>query len=261
MWICMNCGAKEECSYYPPECLCGIERSWNEVGSRRAAVMVRATDCNNKPFKRIQAETEDLNTMLDGGWPLGFSALVWGQPGGGKSRLTYRWASQTPPSLILLYENGPAPRCYILGRQLLEHAGGKTNGVHFSNDRDNWETYADRIRAKTIVCDSISVFPPTMQIEMLKRFAHYAAKNNAFVWAISHATKAGDAKGLNELQHEPDATLIVKRTPWNTAKVLVKKSRFCGPGFTELPIVGAPNYAEHKTMNELVVQPYKYDEG
>lgn len=237
MWVCMNCSKRETCEFYPPDCDCGIERSWVETGVKLGkAKIVRATDCSSKAFKRFSSGDEELDRILDGGFPYGFTALVWGQPGAGKSRVAYRWASRNTPALILTLENGPAPRCYTLAKQLLEHAGGSPENVHFSNDAENWEKYANRINAKSVVVDSVSVFADP--VEAMRLLAIWAAKANAFVWSISHATKANDASGLNELQHWPDATMIVKRTPYNTAKVLVKKSRFCGPGWTELPIVG-----------------------
>lgn len=246
----MSCGAKEFASFFPPDCNCGVEKSWmNTKAHLEKRHIVKASDCDSKPFKRIKSESEDLDRLLDGGWPLGFSAMIWGQPGSGKSRLAYRWASQMKPALIFLWEYGPAPRCYTLANHILLHCGGDSKDVHFSNDRENWEKYADKIKPRSIVYDSISVLPNP--IEILKQITKWVAKNNAFAWAISHATKNNDAVGLNTLQHEPDATLIIKRTPFNTAKVIVEKSRFCGPGWINLPIVGG---IEKESLPEI--QPY-----
>lgn len=242
MWTCIACGDEQRSKKRPLPCLCGVEDSWlsseaADIPSLPAARgrSIRASDLQPEPWRRDPCGDRAIDAHLSGGWPRRFSALAWGAPGAGKSSFLYRWASALAPALIVVGEYGPPPRCYQLARSIASDAGADLDGLFFVNDLEHWRDEAERIRARSVVFDSLGAVPNPVAVT--RALAEWAAERDGFAWSIAHMTKSGDAAGANALQYWPDATLIFRRLRGrDLTRVRFKKSRFCDVGAVDVSL-------------------------
>jgi len=197
IWRCLACEAEARGSQEPPQCECGLERSWVVEGSSAAkGASVLASELERVELPRLRTGARELDQLLGGGPARGSTVLIYGKRGTGKSRLTYRFAS--------------AYRCLVVhpemalevARHVAESTGATLERVHLQAELEGWQAEASRVRARAVVIDSLAAADD--QVSELRASQRWARRSSSVVYCIAHATKAGDHRGSTELAHWAD---------------------------------------------------------
>ena len=238
LWRCISCEAEERSQTEPSRCVCGVESSWALVsegsrsGRERPARSVRLASLRADELERVSSGEPALDKLLGGGWVLGYSALVHGPGGAGKSRLVYRWASRLAPCLVVGLEMDAR-----LTLETARGAGADVGGMRYWPSPGGWRAEADRVRARSVVIDSVSEVGQgaARMARELRDWCHEGAR---FGWSIAHTNKRGAVLGSTDLQHAPDYFAKVSPLGKDRCRLRFPKSRFCGRGSVVLSLVG-----------------------
>lgn len=223
MWTCIACGATEASRREPGLCGCGVDGSWTLAEGCRAARAVRADAFRQLERRRVSTRDGELDKLLGGGWVLGSSALVWGDPGSGKSRLCLRWASFAAPCLYVALEMPPE-----LVLETASSAGAELGGLWLVDTAEGLQAEASRIGARSVIVDSVTATPKPLAL--VKELALWAPSSGAVLFLIAHRNRRGRAHGSSGLEHWPDYTVQLSPRKASSARVTVRKSRYCPRG-------------------------------
>lgn len=234
MWTCIACGHSESGPREPAPCACGVEGSWTLLAGTRSAVRaVRADAVQLETRERVSSGTPELDRVLGGGWVLGSMASVVADAGAGKSRLCYRWASAVPPTLLVGTE-----MALELMRETAESAGAELGELYLLMGADGWRAEAERLGVRSVVLDSVSETPlPGALVAELYRWATEPGMRR-LVFAISHQNRRRRARSDPRIEYIPDYNLSIRPRGKSSAKVLVRKSRYCARGSAVVSLVG-----------------------
>lgn len=225
MWTCIACGATDQSRREPPACACGVEGSWTlQSASGSVARAVRADAFRRIERRRVSSGDSALDQVLAGGWVLGSSALVWGDPGAGKTRLCLRWAAFAAPCLFASLEMPPE-----LVLDTAASVGADLEGLWLVDTVEGLTAEAARIGARSVVVDSVTATP--RPLALVKELSHWAPSSGAVVWMVAHRNGKGRARGGPALEHWPDYTVQMRARKASGARVTVKKSRYCPRGW------------------------------
>lgn len=224
MWTCIACGATDSGRREPSVCRCGVEGSWTIAsGGASVARAVRADAFQRAERRRVSTRDAALDKLLGGGWVLGSSVLLWGDPGSGKSRLCLRWASFAPPCLYAALEMPPE-----LVLETAAGAGAELGGLWLVDTVEGLSAEAKRIGARSVIVDSVTATP--RPLGLVRELAAWAPGSGAVVFLIAHRNRRGRALGGSGLEHWPDYTVMLSGRKASGAKVTVRKSRYCPRG-------------------------------
>lgn len=174
--------------------------------------------------RRVTSGDSELDRVLLGGWVLGSSALVWGDPGAGKTRLCLRWAAHAAPCLFVSLECPPE-----LVLDTAASVGADLEGLWLVDTVEGLTSEAARIGARSVVVDSVTATP--RPLGLVKELSLWAPSSGAVVWMVAHRNGKGRARGGPALEHWPDYTVRMSPRKASGAKVTVKKSRYCPRGW------------------------------
>lgn len=236
MWTCIACGAEESGHREPARCACGVESSWTLAGGGRVARAVRADAFRRVERRRVSSGDPELDSVLAGGWVLGSSALVWGDPGAGKTRLCLRWAAQAAPCLFASLEMPPE-----LVLDTAASAGAELGGLWLVDTAEGIQAEAARIGARSVVVDSVTA--TGRALALVRELSAWAPSSGAVVWMVAHRNGRGRARGGPALEHWPDYTVNLRPRGKHAARVVVRKSRYCPRGSAVVELVGSPSRA------------------
>jgi len=229
-WTCIACGATDSGRREPSVCRCAVEGSWTIAsGGASVARAVRADAFRQVDRRRVPSGDAELDCLLGGGWVLGSSALLWGDPGSGKSRLSLRWASRAAPCLYAALEM-PAE----LAIETAASAGAELGGLWVVDTVEGLTAEAARIGARSVVVDSVSA--TARPLALVRELAEWAPRSGAVVFLIAHRNRRGRALGSSGLEHWPDYTVHLAGRKSSSARVTVRKSRYCRRGFVVLEL-------------------------
>lgn len=155
---------------------------------------------------------------------LGSSALVWGDPGAGKTRLCLRWAAHAAPCLFVSLEMPPE-----LILDTAASVGAELGGLWLVDTVEGLTAEAARIGARSVVVDSVTATP--RPLALVRELSQWAPGSGAVVWMVAHRNGKGRARGGPALEHWPDYTVHAKPRRASAARVTIKKSRYCPRGF------------------------------
>lgn len=198
-WRCLACDAEALGAREPPECECGVERSWlRQVPESHEAEgpSVRADQVDARPLPRLRTGARELDALLGGGVVCGSAVLAYGRRGAGKSRLMFRFAA-THRCLICHPEMARE-----VTRAIVESTGAELGRVYLARTLEGWQAEAERVRARAVVLDSLAAADDA--VAEMRGARAWAERRGAVVYCIAHATKAGDHRGTSELAHWAD---------------------------------------------------------
>jgi len=167
--------------------------------------------------------------LLGGGVVKGSVTLVGGEPGIGKSTLALdavdRCIGETGlRGAYLAVEERDTEILSRAERIQCKHL----DRLYVPNEKLTPELgILDELEGVCMVClDSLSKLSrnDVMQVRILERLTEFAQKTNIPVFALSHVNKGKDFSGFMELQHEVDATVILRKDKktrirsWETIK-------------------------------------------
>ncbi len=194
---------------------------------------VRASELVNVEVERWPTGDDAADQALGGGLASGFSVLLWGGPGAGKSRLALRWVSRMGPALVISLEMAAELTVFSA-----TDAGADLGQLHVTTELEGWEAEAERIGARAVLLDSASALEPAAaRLEMMRELACWARRCRGVSIAISHQNRRGRALGHSGLEYWPDTTLrarAARRSGWT--RVRIAKCRFAPLGSFEVPI-------------------------
>lgn len=236
VWKCNACEATDDAAIAPTLCArCGTLDSYEEA--RVHAVPAREL----LAVERVRVPTGDpaFDSLLLGGIVRGGRVVLFGKPGGGKSRLALRWSSRLGNVVVLSLEMASD-----ITASSAQSAGADVERLSIVESVDGFERLAKAQRAKAIVLDSVTEYADARGWKdaraLLDRLRAWADSTGGIALAVSQATKAGDYSGPRMVGHWPDYVIRVGRRKDGRARVTIAKSRFCPVGSCVLPIAETP---------------------
>lgn len=240
-FVCQECGARH--SKWAGRCSnCG---AWNSLAeelpiSRDAALsavqgqQLKPTEVGkiskNQLKKRLSTGTNDVDTVLGGGFVAGSVNLIAGQPGIGKSTLLMQLAAQLSTNHQVLYVSGEesleqvslrASRIAPKEQKVLLASSTSSDDIAQTILSGNYETViVDSIQ--TISCKSVGSAPGSVsQITNSTYLLTQAAKQtNTTLILVGHVTKEGSIAGPKLLEHLVDVVLNLEGDRYGGFKVL-----------------------------------------
>jgi len=187
--------------------------------------------------RRKRTEIFEFDRVLGGGFILGETVLLSGEPGVGKSTLLFKCLS----NLKTIYISGEESAEQI--KERAERTNINLNNYFFS-DEVQIEGVLDALKKNishfdALVIDSIqtvyskdipAVVGSLSQLkEVLNKLINFAKKNNLILIVIGHITKEGEIAGPKTLEHLVDCVLYLEGERFSNFRLLrVSKNRF-GP--------------------------------
>lgn len=229
-WKCLGCGRLVKSRDIPILCECGVYDSWCRDTPTSESIRPQAVSCAfvpNEPIARRSTGFPEFDRLLGGGFGHGTTALVYGAPGAGKSRITYAIGSRRRCLLVSLEQD------VRIVREILLDVGQPRN-VYVLED-ELWHAEANRLRVKRVVVDSLSACRVDA-VNVARRAQKWAQRHDAIVLLIQQVTKADTFRGSRELAHWCDYEIEVCPAPHGTAVVRVRKSRISPTGSVRVPI-------------------------
>jgi len=169
----------------------------------------------NELRSRVSTGLPALDRVLEGGLTEGFTFLLGGRPGAGKTTLT------------LQALNGLGQRClYASGEETLEQIkatarriGAVSDQICLLSERRLGEIL-ERARAtraqvvaidtiQTLTCEHVSGRPgfPAQLRAGVKRLIDFSATSGTTLWLVGHLTSRGDIAGPRTIEHDVDVVL------------------------------------------------------
>jgi len=241
-FICSSCGYSSV-SWYGKCPSCG---EWNTmikegvVGDGegiKQAKFIPLAKINVLERRRKRTEIFEFDRVLGGGFILGETVLLSGEPGVGKSTLLFKCLS----NLKTIYISGEESAEQI--KERAERTNINLNNYFFS-DEVQIEGVLDALKKNishfdALVIDSIqtvyskdipAVVGSLSQLkEVLNKLINFAKKNNLILIVIGHITKEGEIAGPKTLEHLVDCVLYLEGERFSNFRLLrVSKNRF-GP--------------------------------
>lgn len=223
LWRC-SCGHQEFSREKPPQCWCGRDlhrvlpsnaHAPNIDG--RALTLAEAPGELSAPHPTGLAE---LDNALGGGLVIPGSVVVWGDPGSGKTTLAFHFVRSLRRVLL-----APLEMSVPLYRYAARRGGMDPARVILAEGREPraWIARARAERCPALLVDSLGKVPDP--VATMAELADSARRGwPELVVAVAHTTRAGDARGGADLEHEPDTLLHLA-----PGKVTIRKHRM-GPG-------------------------------
>lgn len=240
-FVCQECGAKH--SKWAGRCgTCG---AWNSLVeeipiSRDAALAavsgqaLKATPVGklekSQRKARLTTGTNDVDTVLGGGFVAGSVNLIAGQPGIGKSTLLMQLAAQLSENHSMLYISGEesleqvslrASRITPKEQKVLLASSTSSDDIAQTILSGEYEAViVDSIQ--TISCKAVSSAPGSVsQITNSTYLLTQAAKQtNTTLILVGHVTKEGSIAGPKLLEHLVDVVLNLEGDRYGGFKVL-----------------------------------------
>lgn len=236
-WLCLGCERSAETNgKLPLECVCGVLDGWTLLAAgpdeQERAVQAKSLVEADRGAEaaRIRSGSAKLDRLLVGGWELGCSVVLYGPGGAGKSRLAYRWAAAAGPVLVVGLEMTRAQT-----RAAALEAGARLSRLFYWPKPDGWQEQARARRARVVVIDSISELERGALAELLA-LRSWARQRSGLGLAIAHVNKRGRILGPSKIEHRCDALVQITPVGPSSARVRVRKSRFCPRGSVELEL-------------------------
>lgn len=191
-------------------------------GSGSAAALVEKY--KNSAGKRISTGIPELDHVMGGGFRVGSSILLAGEPGAGKSTLCMRVCEHVSktlkrPTLYASAEEADADLAEMLVRLNITDPRVQIRG----NEGDLWKTrdVIEAMKPALVVIDSLPKFTmedvggnegSTEQIKSITdNLTYYGKKNKTMFIFIMHFTSSGEVAGGLAAQHVGDGTITLKR--------------------------------------------------
>lgn len=284
----------QQCGYTSPSFLgrCPHCDSWNSLvetavppksrGSKvpspiQMAAPVRLSQVATTAGKRISTGIGELDRVLGGGFVLGMTVLLSGEPGIGKSTLLLQInrAKKTTPhrsSSAILYIAGEESPQQIKIRAERLGIDGEEMDVLAQTDVDLINEVLDRQEASLVIVDSIQTLAtsdltgPAGSIgqvrECAARLATSCKSRGTPLVLVGHVTKDGSVAGPKTLEHIVDTVLSLDGDHLSNLRLLtVTKNRF-GPTdevgvftMTDSGLIAVPD------PDKLLVQSLKPNPG
>jgi len=247
MYICSNCG-KEHVKWSGQ---CNFCKEWNslqevtDTRTKKGTSIARKKDLisiNSQDFHSVQkfsTSSQELNTLLDGGFTPGSAILLSGEPGIGKSTLALQLTNMVQKSIV--YVSGEENASQILARA--QRLGIKSENVSLLCD-GNIETILATLTgtpAQIVILDSISVMeseniawqPGSIaQVrEIASMMVEFCKAQNIVLVMIGHVNKDGNLAGPKTLEHLVDTVLYFEWDRYEDVRILRSlKNRFGSTG-------------------------------
>jgi len=241
-FVCSACGYGSV-SWYGKCPSCG---EWNtmvreEMGSEdeeiKQAKFIPLVKIDVLERQRKRTRIFEFDRVLGGGFILGETVLLSGEPGVGKSTLLFKCLS----NLKTIYISGEESAEQI--KERAERTNINLNNYFFS-DEVQIEGVLEALKKNTnkfdvLVIDSIQTvyskdIPAAMgsisQLkEVLNKLINFAKKNNLILIVIGHITKEGEIAGPKTLEHLVDCVLYLEGERFSNFRLVrASKNRF-GP--------------------------------
>lgn len=271
-WKCLACGARMR-RWQPPCPSCGVRGRivHRPPGHVEIAIPERRIELNDgalepgsatpRVVEYVSTGFATLDATLNGGFARGKLTLIGGSKGAGKTS-----------AVLSCFERMTGPAGYASAEEsqdqvieIAQRIGAKRKGLFVveTKDLDQALEHFDRRGAKTGCLDSLNRFrvkgvvsdrgSPKMCSAIIERAQTWAREHGAVLILISHFTKDGDFAGREDVQHDVDLALKIRRMTSRARVVDISKSRI-GPdrvpgarffpspvgAFVEAPLVRKP---------------------
>jgi RecA/RadA recombinase len=220
-----------------------LDRDIAVIRKRRGKTSIQ-TGAEEPPITRIPLESPALMRITSGGIPLGRITRLWGQPGGGKSRIAYLIAKAAqelrgpnfPAGLMVCWHDIEK----VFSKEYAEYVGMNVDTL-LIRDGDIIEDVARELQlllgsVHCHVLDSVSEAKPQdrlnkdagdwdvgLKIRVWEKAFEYIMnaldKQENCIIQIDHATKSFQTKsekplGGKEMEHQSGLNLQLKQTKW-----------------------------------------------
>jgi len=242
LFECVACLHQKTARIRPLVCHeCGRSETYSltsEEGKRLTAVC--AADVITEEPTRYESGDSELDALLLGGFVRPSTTTAFGRGGTGKSRSCIRWATHIGPTLLVSLE---------MPSQLAIHSakGARANlsQLYVTESETDWESEAQRVRARTVVFDSLhyslkqKVLKGTKTPAICFELGEWAKANNGIVFMIAHSNKRNEVSGTTAVEHWPDYLMRFSKEKPNAveaamgqekAKITIPKARYCPTG-------------------------------
>ncbi len=214
--FCENCGRTE--TYSIKDCAGNDSRA------------VAATEVSLTALERCATGDESLDAALLGGFVRPSTLTAFGVAGVGKSRSTLRWATHLGPCLLVSLEM-PTALAVLSARE----ARADLSQLYIVEHED-WQSEANRVRAKTVVFDSYQYSQKQRVVRGSKvplvcyELSEWAKQNNGIGILVAHQNKKGRVSGTTAAEHWPDYLFKFERHGNDSAKIIISKARYSPSG-------------------------------
>jgi predicted ATP-dependent serine protease len=226
-FTCIVCGAKTNSS--PPPLLCdgcGRADTYVDVGASAATAQKGATRYSladdAPPVCYVSTRFADVDALLDGGFALGTTTLVYGARGSGKST----WCLRVAAGCARTLDGAALVVCPEMSHAILARtatrAGAELERLIRCRVPEEWESEVARDRV--LLVDSLSKMRDPLGT--LERVVEWARQRSAIAICLAHQTRAGDAMGGAGLEHDVDAVFrITHDEHTHERRLYIEKSR------------------------------------
>lgn len=238
-YVCNNCGAISatwsgrcyECGEWntiEEQLIAGTSEEIKRAGSILKPQTITASLATDMP--RLKTNSQEVDTVLGGGFVAGSVNLIAGQPGIGKSTLLLQLAQMLAQEQSILYVSGEESAHQIgLRAQRLGVSAEKLQLATSTSTDDIAATIAGG-KYKLVVVDSIQTIACTNiasaagSVSQITNSTHLltaaAKQTNTALIIVGHVTKEGSIAGPKVLEHVVDVVLQLEGDRYGGFKVL-----------------------------------------
>lgn len=232
LFECVACSHKRTGRLRPMVCTqCGRTDTYTsslvESADTRA---VSASSVSLESLERFATGDESLDSALLGGFVRPSTLTAFGVAGVGKSRSTLRWATRLGPCLLVSLEM-PIKLAVLSAKE----ARADLSQLYIV-EHENWQSEANRVKAKTVVFDSYQYSQKQRVLRGSKvplvchELSEWAKQNNGIGILVAHQNKKGRVSGTTAAEHWPDYLFKFERHGNSEAKIIISKARYSPSG-------------------------------
>lgn len=200
----------------------------------RFVMIINNNLVTNKKPEFMRSGITDLDDILGGGIPMGYSILLSADPGAGKTTLATQISSYVSDTHKVLFVSNEESSDAIASR--IDRLGGGNIDILASIDLygDDLINIIKEGNYNLVIIDSIQSLKDHSTkaysrgaLEALKKLSHESRTTRQFsMIGISQVTKSGDVRGSKEIPHLFDVLVRILRVSDDVREIDIYKNRF-----------------------------------